>query len=124
MSFEERFQLLLESGQLTEPVLEVTQEIVYAIQNRYGITLTEENAGMFVTHIAMALQRIASGQPLETVSDEVWEETRQCQDEWSFARELAALARKRLEIQVPESELAYMVLHLRVLVGPVSMLGQ
>lgn len=124
MSFEERFQLLLESGQLTEPVLEVTREIVTAIQNRYGITLTEENAGMFVTHIAMALQRIASGQPLETVSDEVWEETRQCQDEWSFARELAALARKRLEIQVPESELAYMVLHLRVLVGPVSMLGQ
>lgn len=124
MSFEERFQFLLESGQLTEPVLEVTREIVAAIQNKYGITLTEENAGMFVTHIAMALQRIASGQPLETASEEVWEETRQCQDEWSFARELAALARKRLEIQVPESELAYMVLHLRVLVGPVSMLGQ
>lgn len=119
MSFEERFQLLLESGQLTERVVEVTREIVDAIQNRYGITLTEENAGMFVTHIAMALQRIASGQALETVSDEVWEETRQCEEEWSFARELAALVRERMEIQVPESELAYMVLHLRVLVGPV-----
>ena len=119
MSFNERFQLLVESGQLSERVVEVTREIVTAIQNRCGIALTEENGAMFVTHIAMALQRIANGQALETASDGVWEESRQYEDEWSFARELAALVRKRVEIQVPESELAYLVLHLRVLVGPV-----
>ncbi len=122
MSLELRLRLLEESGQIGPEVSELTRFILKRVEERYGITLTEENGAMFTTHLAVALERLRSGEAIDAMVAEGLEEVKAYPEEWQFVTEVVAgEAGRRLGVEVPEGEIGYLTAHLITLVRPDSL---
>lgn len=118
--FYERFALMLESGQVQPRILDRVASIVRQIEHDYGLALDEDNAGMFVTHVALALQRLADDEPLEEVPSVVLDEARLLIQQWNYAQRLAAEVAGILGRSLPEGEIGYLTIHLERLVQEAS----
>lgn len=117
MSLELRLRLLQESGQISPEVAQVTRSILGRVEEHYGISLTEQNGAMFTTHLAVALQRLRSGQAIEEMPAESLAEVKCYPKEWTFVTEVVAgEAMRALGVSLPESEIAYLTAHLITLV--------
>jgi transcriptional antiterminator len=114
--FHERFALMLDSGQIQQRIVDVVMEIIRQIERDYHLSLNEDNAGMFVTHIALALQRLADDQPLEETPPVVLAEARTMAQQWDYAQRLAAYIAEALVKSLPEGEIGYLTIHLQRLV--------
>jgi transcriptional regulatory protein LevR len=114
--FDERFHLMLESGQMQPPVLEIVMRIIHQIEQDYNLTLDEDNAGVFVTHVALALQRLADDEALESIPSLVLDEARTFTRQWAYAEKLAATVASALNKSLPEGEIGYLTIHLERLV--------
>ena len=77
MDFEPRLTILHQAGMLSEEDYRKVQDVIRFFQEKYGLTLTEENASAMVTHLCAALGRIHRGEPVEPLDEEVYEETSQ-----------------------------------------------
>ena len=77
MIFETRLTILLQAGLLSEEDYRKVQDVIRFFQEKYGLTLTEENASAMITHLCAALGRIHRGEPVEPLDEEVYEETSQ-----------------------------------------------
>ncbi len=119
MSLELRLRLLEESGQISPEVAELTRRILARVEERYGIVLTEENGAMFTTHLAIALERLRSGEAIEAMVAEGLAEVKAYPEEWAFVSEtVAGEAGRQLGVVVPEGEIGYLTAHLITLVRP------
>ncbi|MFO7273646.1 MAG: PRD domain-containing protein [Bacillota bacterium] len=119
MSLELRLQLLQESGQISPEVAELTRWILKRVEERYGIAVTEENGAMFTTHLAVALQRLRSGEAIDQMLAEGLAEVKAYPEEWAFVNEVVAgEAGRRLGVTVPEAEIGFLAAHLITLVRP------
>lgn len=110
--FAERFSLLLESDQLQLPVLNVVLKLIEEVEKDLALELTEDNAEMFVTHLAMALQRIADGKPVKEAPPALLNEARGLTEYWQQAGNLTQLAGDALGQEIEENERGYLTLHL------------
>ena len=77
MDFEPRLTILHQAGMLSEEDCRKVQDVIRFFQEKYGLTLTEENASAMITHLCAALGRIHRGEPVEPLDEEVYEETSQ-----------------------------------------------
>ena len=77
MDFEPRLTILHQAGMLSEEDYRKVQDVIRFFQEKYGLTLTEENASAMITHLCAALGRIHRGEPVEPLDEEVYEETSQ-----------------------------------------------
>ena len=118
--FYQRFVLMLESGQVQPRVMDVVTNIMTQIEQDYGLSLNEDNAGMFVTHIALALQRLTDDEPLEEVPSVVLDEARALTRQWNYAQQIAAEVAGMLDRPLPEGEIGYLTIHLERLVQEAS----
>ena len=75
MDFEPRLTILHQAGMLSEEDYRKVQDVIRFFQEKYGLTLTEENASAMITHLCAALGRIHRGEPVEPLDEEVYEET-------------------------------------------------
>ncbi|RRD96253.1 PRD domain-containing protein [Clostridiales bacterium COT073_COT-073] len=69
----ERLNILKEAEMLDE----VTEKTVYHVINKLeadGVVATDENIGMFITHLIAAIRRIKSNEAIEEVNLELKEE--------------------------------------------------
>jgi transcriptional antiterminator len=114
--FHERFALLLDSGQVQQRVVDVVTAIIQQIERDYSLLLNEDNAGMFVSHIALALQRLADDKPLEEYPSVVQAEARTMAQQWAYAQKIAAYTAEALGKSLPEGEVGYLTIHLQRLV--------
>jgi hypothetical protein len=111
--FRERLDLLEESGQLGAAAREVTVDIVRELDARRG-PLTEENAGLLVSHLALSLERLRQGVVLEP-DPLVTGEAAQYHAALALAAELARPAERLGAGPLPDSELAFLAIHIQLL---------
>ena len=70
MDFEPRLTILHQAGMLSEEDYRKVQDVIRFFQEKYGLTLTEENASAMITHLCAALGRIHRGEPVEPLDEE------------------------------------------------------
>jgi len=121
-TLENRLELLRKSGQISEQVLAETKEVKQIIEDRYKIKLTEERERdrMFVTHVALALQRLINGNEIEKVSPDIIAEVKGYPEEFGFAKDIANKIERKLNVKVPESELAFIAAYLCIFHGKIE----
>ena len=110
--FQTRCELLLDTGQVSPPVVDATLNVIGDIERRYGRHLTEDNAAMFVTHMLMAFQRLAQNEELHEVPPEMLEEVEPYADTREFVAETVGRALRPFGVHVPDAEIAYLTVHL------------
>lgn len=76
MDFEPRLSILRQAGMLSDEDYQKVQDVIRYFQEKYDLTLTEENASSMITHLCAALGRIQRGEPVEPLDEEVYEETK------------------------------------------------
>lgn len=110
--FQTRFELLCDTGQVSQAAVNATRQVVAAIEQRYNRNLTEENAAMFVTHMVMAFERLLRNEELNDVPPEVLDEVTPYHETQVFVAETIGEALRPYRVHVPEAEIAYLTLHL------------
>lgn len=112
LTLQERIDLLVASGLVDGQVRELTQWLLSRIAEDYGLVLTEDNAGTFVTHVAMALQRVKRGEPLAGVPEVVDDVVQAHPHQAARAELLARHLGDELGRSLPEPEVRYLALYL------------
>lgn len=104
MDFEPRLTILHQAGMLSEEDCRKVQDVIRFFQEKYGLTLTEENASAMITHLCAALD------------EEVYEETSQ---EPTFPKALEATQALVREIlpDLPEDEQKFLTMHIGVVLA-------
>lgn len=114
MSFEERFGLLMESGQVSEEAVAAARRILAGVVRYLGHPLQEETGAMLATHLAFAMQRLQAGEPIEEPLGAAVEEARGLQAEWAEAEELLRPEAEAADRPIPLGEVVYLTIHLAV----------
>ena len=118
MDFEPRLTILHQAGMLSEEDCRKVQDVIRFFQEKYGLTLTEENASAMITHLCAALGRIHRGEPVEPLDEEVYEETSQ---EPTFPKALEATqaleAAPTPQPDLPEDEQKFLTMHIGVVLA-------
>lgn len=105
-----RIAIFKKSGILSEAAAKDVDRLLSLFSNVYGIELTEENAGPFVTHFCMALSRRDNGDDISPMPDELFEEI-----ELSDSYEAAVYIANGIDgciAPLPENERRYVLLHI------------
>lgn len=106
----ERIRILEQAGLIQESVAESCRDIIaLLLQEEKG--LDEEKCGMFITHLAMALQRIIKGEKEKAMDEQILEEIK-AEEVYPkveiFAEKLIMLCR----MEFPRAEEDYLKVHL------------
>ena len=112
MPFEERFRLLVESGQANEQSIAVTRTALHMVEKHYKIQLTEELGGPLASHLAITLKRLLDGETLVKVPDVVWQEVRHYPEELALADSIVTELERSLNISIARDEAGYVAVHL------------
>lgn len=110
--FGERLDLLEQSGQVTNLARRLTELAVADLSSEFSLTMKEENAAQFVTHLCIALTRINRGDRQITVSAVAVEEIADRPREHEAVARVMGECSRLLQREIPESEIAYMTVHL------------
>jgi transcriptional regulatory protein LevR len=84
----ERLELFHDSGQIDTDIYQKVPGLVQKVEGKLEIELAEENAGQFVSHLAIALQRIKSGQTVQESPQELLVLTEKYPELYTFAKEI------------------------------------
>lgn len=106
-----RLNILLGAGEIDEEIVASVEAFALLLQERYHITLTEENGSMMITHLAMALGRIKRGEEINGMDPAVLEEIKH-NKVYQDLPHLYGKLEERLQLTLPESEKGYLALHL------------
>lgn len=112
MPFEERYELLLASGQASPETIQATRLALKLVEARYGIVLTEETGAMLATHLAVTLRRLREGEVLGDVPPVMWQELQTVPDALAFASSLIGELEAFLGAAIPPSEAGFLAIHL------------
>lgn len=113
MELKNRLEILLEAGVVSEKNYDITIAIILFLQDEKKLTVIEENAAAFVTHLCMALERIDKGDTVTPIDPSVLESVKQ-ENEYPLAY---AISREIQQIypMLEDTELEYLCLHLGTL---------
>jgi transcriptional regulatory protein LevR len=112
MPFEERFRLLIASGQASETSISATRQALQQVEAHYGLELTEELGAPLATHLGITLQRLLSGELLTPVPDVVWQELQACPEELELAESIVADLERHLNLSIGRDEVGFIAVHL------------
>ncbi len=113
MTFENRYEILLQSSQTTQASIAITREIVHLIEQRYQIQLDESNGASLVTHLAITLKKIKEQQALIEIPEICLQEAQSYLEELEFAGELVRYLHDNHGIDFNKSESAFLTIHLK-----------
>ena len=126
LSFDGRLRLLRDSHQASDSVVNFAREEILQIANELGLSLETEGAGMLVNHLVLALERARTGNsyvaPAEVVQLLAAELDKQAVPR-DRARWLAARAHQQLQADLPDSEVAFLAIHLAAVLAAQQMEG-
>lgn len=112
MPFEERFRLLVESGQASEQSIAAARTALDQVEAHYGIQLTEELGASLASHIAITMKRLLAGEMLLQVPDTVWQELGDYPEELELAASIVAELERNLDIPIAPDEVGFIAVHL------------
>lgn len=90
--------------------LDVLDGLIQMAENRLSRRFTDEGYGNLIVHIGLAIKRLESGQSIEMPSQ--IEEDIPKSLEYQVAQEMIIKIQERFQIQVPDSEIYYVAMHL------------
>ncbi len=98
-----RLEILESSETISKEVANTMRQIIARFASQWKIALDEENGSRLVTHLAMALMRIAKGEPVGSMDPEAYEEFVGC-DSFLKASEITQDLIAFAHLQLPDSE--------------------
>ena len=111
MNLKDRVDILLETKLITEEVYKLLLEIIKKLEDEYDIKLTEENGGMFITHLSAAITRIKKGEPINELDEAIINEIKA--DESYFKAKMITDNIKRIcELEFPLGEEIFIITHI------------
>lgn len=119
MSIMPRIDLIKEYGLADSMAYDDLVTIVGLMDSRFGITLTEDNAGVMITHIAAAFQRNTTGEAISPLVPEVVEGLRS-DESYVKACEILDVICSTIKNPLSEAERDFVLLHLCSLVYTVT----
>ncbi len=118
MDIRNRLDLLKKSGTISQESYDDVLKVAAYFREKNGITLTEENASAFVTHLAMALERVRKGEKVVPLDRGVYEAATR---EPTFAQASSCCRDiRRILPQIPEAESEYICTHVGVLLARIK----
>lgn len=111
MPFEERFRLLLDSGQANEQSIAAARTALDKVEVHYGIQLTEESGASLANHLAITMKRLLAGEALVKVPDVVWQELRDYPEELALADSIVVELERGLQIPIIPDEMGFIAVH-------------
>lgn len=114
MDIEMRIELLQQSGQLSKDGYKKIQKMKNYFKESLDITLLEENAAMFVTHVSIALSRIEKGGKINKIEEIVYEELTS-NDYFKKCLEIITEMEDTMNVAFPQEEKDYIIMHICVL---------
>ncbi len=107
-----RLNVLLDAKKIDEDIIRVVDVFVKETESELGIALTEDNASMFVTHIAMALARIKDGEEIKPIDDALLGEEVTTSPIYPKIPTMIRRVEDQTNIKIPKAEYGYVALHL------------
>lgn len=113
-----RFEVFEQTGQVDADICAFGRAEVSRLEAG-GARVGEETAGVLVSHLLLALQRVRRGQPVGELpaAERIEAELSGYPDAVAAAEALADRARVRLAVMLPHEEVRFVALHLAVLAG-------
>jgi transcriptional regulatory protein LevR len=111
----ERLEILHTSGQISEQDKDRTIKAINYLENKLKIKVEKEMGGMFATHLAKALSRIACSEAIEESSEEAEVAVREHPE---ILREAEILFEDTLGIKdVPKGEINFIAMYMNLLLN-------
>lgn len=114
MELNIRLNILKDAGQIDESVYNNILDIITCIDDKWNIKLTEENGAMLITHLSVALQRIKNGGDVDEAGEEIINELKG-NKYYIKTLEVISCIEKVININIPEKEKVFIIMHLCVL---------
>lgn len=112
MALEDRYELLLTSGQASKTTIEATRFALALVEEHYGTLLDEETGGPLASHLAITLKRLKDGEVLSQVPQAVWDELQAYPEALEFASYVVTRLEELLNTSIPQSEVGFLAVHL------------
>ena len=111
MDLQTRLHMLCRGGAISQGVLETMLRVLARLSDHWGLVLDEQNGSRLVTHLAMALMRIAQGQAIAAMDREAYGEfTRH--EGFASAAAITADLIEWARLDIPESEREFLISNL------------
>lgn len=111
-----RLKLLKDGAQIDEDTYNNLLKIIESFKKDFQIELSEENGGMFITHLAVALERIKKKELVEPIEDLIFEEVRNDKN-FKKANDILGSLENDINISVPEVERPFILMHIVTLLS-------
>lgn len=120
MDFEERFEMYLEEEMNSKDDIDDIRNIIKMFKDKYGVELSEENAGTFIAHLCAAYSRLTTNEEIEELPKEVIDELTGL-DTYDFSKEVLEDVMQVTHHPLNKTEQGYALLHINNLI---SLLGE
>ena len=111
MSIRIRLDILLENSLITPDIYIDIMAFIKNTKNKFGLSLTEENAGMFITHLAAAFSRVSKNEAILEINPDIEIEVSQNKNYKIALDILKTLTNNTLEI-FPKGEEIFILTYL------------
>lgn len=111
-----RINFMLDINMINESEKKILEEIAKIIEVKTKIELTEENAGVMITHIAAMFIRKRENQSLEVLDDIIIKEI-EMNKSFDLCKSIINEINSKLSIQIEKVESDYIMLHLCTLLN-------
>ena len=114
MDFTLRLGILRDAGQLSQENYDKIMEMIKYFDEEKGVKLLEENASMFITHLAAALKRIDENNIVTEMDKEI-RLALELEPKYKEAVEVTKNLEKILG-NIPKAEFEFLVMHVCTLI--------
>lgn len=111
MDLDYRLRLFLDNDQICNENFEAMMRVISMLDTKWNIKLTEENGAMFITHLAMAYERIKKGNGIDSMDVAAYKEILQNRNADKSKKVLDDVV-KEINIDMPDSEEKFLLLYL------------
>jgi transcriptional regulatory protein LevR len=111
MEFDKRLGILREGNVISPEAEAMVRRFISRLEAGWQISLTEENGGCIITHLAMALMRISRGEIIPNPETDALEEFREL-DVFSLSTEIMEDLITWTPMDLPKAEKDYLVINL------------
>lgn len=112
----QRLDILKEAGEIDSDIKDAVVDFATGFEKKYEVALTEENASMLITHLAMALSRIRKGDSVDEMDELALNEVKQY-DVYQELDVFYKVLEDKLKVAIPESEQGFIALHATALIN-------
>lgn len=114
MQLNNRLQILKDSCQISCENYQDMLKVIEMFKEKFGIELTEENGSMFITHLAIAYDRVNKNEHIEATLDIIDEEIKNNKN-YDKSEEIFMELQNQLDKSLPDNEKTFILMHLCVL---------